>query len=81
MFWLILRSYFKLKVREWLIIDQIQRLKKGFYVSAPIDIILDKWFQFLCMYYVYWKKVWIFIASDKIKCPCSEIACVLYKET
>lgn len=28
-------------------------LKKSLYVSAPIDIILDKLFQFLCMYYVY----------------------------
>lgn len=53
-------------------------LKQSLYVSAPIDIILDKWFQFLCMYYVYWKKVWIFIASDKLKCPCSEIACVCF---
>lgn len=48
-------NYFRLKVREWLNIFEFNIKRKMFICQCTYWYHFDKWFQFLCMYSVYWK--------------------------
>lgn len=82
-FFFFFTHYIRLK-REWVTTTTyIIKAYKRFNVSALIETILKKLFNFfsLCVCNMCTERIenWdVNIASDKLKCPCSDICCVLF---